>query len=468
MGYLLIHENGTMTPVTSNELGLRAISRYCIIRRVIIPSALVFIVAINTTLTRLDYFTGYTNATKYNDAYDNQNQTSDDNIDGSILEVAQCTPDELFTIQQQLSPDDCLKHQHEPWKQRCSLTYATRCPDATWLKDHYTELHNTTRRQHGLSTRNYNHTSPDASSFLGIFVGCNKGFDAIDAMRMGSGNPIFDKHAWEDAMTDVYKRGVPAGKIKLEHDVCNQATSSQFSLPAVSTSKPITTTSSSQVHCIEPMPATVRALQRSAYKTKYDKMGFTVTHAALSKEDGTVPFPRGDTKKIGRENGGIGSTKCISQNCVNVTMYSLDTYVSKFVPEGAPIDYLSVDVEGYDYNVLLGGNSSALTRVRYLEFEYNWMGAWKDQSLHQAIEYLDQQFGFTCYWAGFDNTIWRITKCWLDFYDLHFWSNVACVSRNYNEVRGVAERMEAMFHDTLAKGEENLRDFEHRFQRRDQ
>jgi len=442
--------------------------------------------AINTTLTRLNYFAGYPNgpnASKYNDASesDNQDQTSDHDSDGSILEVAQCTPDQLFTIQQQLSPDDCLKHQREPWKQRCSLTYATRCPDATWLKDHYTELHNTTRyqRQHGHSnsTRKYNHTSPDASSFssfLGIFIGCNKGFDAINAMRMGSGNPIFDKHVWEDAMTDVYKKGVPAGKIKLEHDVCNQATLPQFSLPAVSTStpKPITPTLSSplssHVHCIEPMPATVRALQRSAYKTKYDKMGFTVTHAALSKEDGIIPFPRGNTNQVGRENGGIGSNKCILQNCVNVTMYSLDTYVSKFVPEGAPIDYLSVDAEGYDYNVLLGGNSSALTRVRYLEFEYNWMGAWKDQSLHQAIEYLDQQFGFTCYWAGFDNTIWRITKCWLDFYHVHFWSNVACVNRNANEVRGIAERMEATFHDTLAKGEENLRDFEHRFQRKDQ
>jgi len=138
---------------------------------VIIPYVLIFVLAINTTLNRLDYyFCGHANATKYNDASDNQNQTSEDDIDGRILEIAQCTPDQLFTIQQQLSPDDCLKYQHEPWKQRCSLTYATRCPDATWLKDHYIELHNTTHRQHGHSTRNHNHTSSVASSFIGIFV----------------------------------------------------------------------------------------------------------------------------------------------------------------------------------------------------------------------------------------------------------------------------------------------------------
>jgi len=37
------------------------------------------------------------------------------------------------------------------------------------------------------------------------------------------------------------------------------------------------------------------------------------------------------------------------------------------------INYLSVDVEGWDFEVLLGGKRDALLRVQYLEFEYNWV-----------------------------------------------------------------------------------------------
>ena len=39
----------------------------------------------------------------------------------------QCTSDELLVIKRQLPPDDCLMHGHEPWKHKCSLSYATRC-----------------------------------------------------------------------------------------------------------------------------------------------------------------------------------------------------------------------------------------------------------------------------------------------------------------------------------------------------
>ncbi len=155
------------------------------------------------------------------------------------------------------------------------------------------------------------------------------------------------------------------------------------------------------------------------------------------------------------------------QNCVDVATYSLDSYVSRFVPESAPISYLSVDAEGYDHEVLLGGGGAVLARVRYLQFEYNWVGPWSDRSLRRAVDRLDREFGFTCYWAGFNNTLWRITRCWLEHYDLHFWSNVTCVSREAREARQVADGMEMMFLDTLARGEENVRDFEHRSLRKD-
>lgn len=70
-------------------------------------------------------------------------------------------------------------------------------------------------------------------------------------------------------------------------------------------------------------------------------------------------------------------------------MYSLDSYIQTFIPntitnsndneEEIPINYLSIDVEGWDYEVLLGGKQNVLQRVHYLEFEYNWV------SLHYIL-----------------------------------------------------------------------------------
>lgn len=83
-------------------------------------------------------------------------------------------------------------------------------------------------------------------------------------MRMGSGNPTFDKDAWRNAMTDH-------GKKQLDRDVCSQASSEQFVLPPPSVEGNNSTDTNSnrtssaavgvvgpQVHCVEPMPATFK------------------------------------------------------------------------------------------------------------------------------------------------------------------------------------------------------------------
>ena len=229
---------------------------------------------------------------------------------------------------------------------------------------------------------------------------------------MGSGNPDFDKRLWNDTITQQ-------GKLSLHRDVCNEVSRPQFDLPMktqnTTSSASSSTSMLSQVHCIEAMPTTARgkeiyvegaihlfsyslwspslnysmfntntALQRAAHETKYDTMGFIVSHAALAKEDGFVSFPA--NAKVGVENKGISNTNCDggdnddnegldSTNCINVTKYSLDSYMEKFVPTNVPINYLSVDVEGWDFEVLLGGKRNSLARVQYLEFEYNWVSS---------------------------------------------------------------------------------------------
>jgi Methyltransferase FkbM domain len=97
-------------------------------------------------------------------------------------------------------------------------------------------------------------------------------------------------------------------------------------------------------------------------------------------------------------------------------MYSLDTFVKKFVDFPAPsvgstpnIDYLSIDVEGFDREVLDGAKAS-LKRVRYDEFEYNWKGPWGKRSLQSTIDKLFNDYGFVCYWPGVSGNVWQITQ----------------------------------------------------------
>mmetsp|Transcript_18564 Transcript_18564/g.38684 ORF Transcript_18564/g.38684 Transcript_18564/m.38684 type:complete len:233 (+) Transcript_18564:718-1416(+) len=186
--------------------------------------------------------------------------------------------------------------------------------------------------------------------------------------------------------------------------------------------------------------------------------------------------------------------------CSEVTVVTLKDYVEQHIDVDSngnetstlrktkrTIHHLSIDVEGYDADVLLGAGPDVLKRVEYLEFEYNWMGSWAHQHLHDVITMLDgkdhrpifhedqdtnsntnsnngnsngndktanayRDLSFTCYWAG-KQKLWRITDCWLHAYDLHVWGNVACVNRKLAPM--LAAKMEAVFQNTLLLDETN-------------
>lgn len=133
------------------------------------------------------------------------------------------------------------------------------------------------------------------------------------------------------------------------------------------------------------------------------------------------------------------------EQCRPVTVYSLQDFIHYNVKSQGPIHILSIDVEGFDCDVLLGAGEKTLERVEYIEFEYNWMGSWSHVHLYDIIHLLDE-IGFTCYWAGMD-LLWRITNCWQSFYDLKVWSNIACVNRD--AVPDLANKMEEKFQTSL-------------------
>lgn len=208
-----------------------------------------------------------------------------------------------------------------------------------------------------------------------------------------------------------------------------------------------------EMHCVEPMPSTFDAVKNVTDELNLHMEGFVTTQAAISSRDGTISFPMGNNSK-GAEGYSMASCNDVSivntgergVYCTDIPMYSLQTYVDMYVKSKGPINILSVDVEGFDFDVLFGAGS-VLDRTQYLEFEYHMVGSWAKLHVHDLVNLLDGK-GFNCYWAG-KKKLWRITNCELRKFDTwHDWSNVACVHRSQNEL---AQKMENLFLATIGK-----------------
>eukprot|EP00667_Euglena_gracilis_P011479 EG_transcript_11728 len=204
-----------------------------------------------------------------------------------------------------------------------------------------------------------------------------------------------------------------------------------------------------QVFCIEPLPANVVRLNASAQRFGLPRRGFHVVAAAFtSAQDAqargwSAQFPRQTIPMLaGVEEFGIDiNAHCPRCPTERVPLAVLDRFVAQHrLPA---VDFLSIDTEGNDPNVLRGGRT-ALKRVRYLEFEYHSIGAWRTTSLREVIRQL-ANYGFVCYWIG-QAKVWRITDCWHRAYMEKRWSNVGCVQRREGEWYAI---MEAVFHRTV-------------------
>ena len=335
-----------------------------------------------------------------------------------------CTRQQLLKERDQLTPS--ILALEKPYLQSSSITQKTKCPDSSnWLEEYYQELQAT----HVLSQ-----DATPLPPFVGMSVGCNKGFDALNTLRMGTFNAGLSKSAWNDAIT--------TGET-LHESVCKQNSTLEFDLVVDQHAN----TRPGEIHCFEPMPRTVSKLKHAAANLGYDKMGYKVVHAGVGKTSGLAWFPSKSLVKAGVEN--VGMYSCDQEKggsqCEKVNVFSLQNYVSNHVDGTGPIQILQIDVEGNDAEVLLGAGSDVLQRVEYLEFEYNFMGMWEEQHLYDIVEMLDQN-EFTCYFSGVKR-LWRITGCWMLYFDVHTWSNVACVNRK--RVPRLASKMESIFLQTL-------------------
>jgi FkbM family methyltransferase len=364
-----------------------------------------------------------------------------------------CTSVQLETIAYQLPAKDCIKNHQRPWNNRCSFSFASRCPASNWLTEYYAALHS--QQQQSYSNRHH-HQQRTALS-----VGCNKGMDAVNTLRMLAGDAAIDKDTWSETFFGSKSKNASKQE-EFENGRCQQEFDAQFQVqvpPTAAAANSNYQKMNAAVYCVEAMPATAAKLHQTANTLKWQDR-FHVIHAAVGAFDNeAILFPSVD--KVGVENMGLSNCKgkVASETCKPVQQYTLDSLVDAFMQKSPQsdqnddiIDMISVDVEGYDWPVLLGG-ANALRRTRYVELEYNWRGEWNKYKLSNTTETMKER-GFVCYWAGDAGRLWRITDCWLSHYDLKFWSNVACVNVLLPDTvtPSLAERMEATFLDTVAAG----------------
>ncbi|KAI2508246.1 methyltransferase [Fragilaria crotonensis] len=306
----------------------------------------------------------------------------------------------------------------------CPISLSTSCPQASWLEDYYASQHK---------------QQATKKSFLAINAGCNKGYDAVNLLRMGSNNATFSRIAWKNAMPPNTKPGV-CGQDK-ESPTASSPSSFDDDAEA-----------SALVYCIEPMTSTFLALQNAARKTGWDSQ-LKVLQLAVNNEDpSTVLFPKPAPGNLGVEGVGISNDcRVRPDKCIEVDSSRLDFMMSKEHLTNKQVNALLIDVEGFDFDVLQGGNAT-LRNTEYVEFEFHQVGKWEREfklgkkPLKVAINFMDE-LGFTCYWAG-RGELWRITGCWLPHYGGAFWSNVACANRRL--APSLLQKMEALFLDTVS------------------
>ena len=211
-------------------------------------------------------------------------------------------------------------------------------------------------------------------------------------------------------------------------------------------------------YCIEPLDINIKLINSIFEEMKIDTTSHVkVIKMAMNSYIGTATFPKnipiGD-EGVGLESGKKVVTDNVPTNSIMtvinsfrgikpgteetskkyddedfVPMSNLDTFVTENKIAGI-IDFVSIDTEGYDAEVILGFVKTLSAKyVRLLEFEYHNVRRWATADLQMLITLLDL-LNYDCFWQGNQGQLWRLTSCWhRDYSKKRFWSNIVCINR---------------------------------------
>ncbi|KAL3924347.1 MAG: hypothetical protein SGILL_001099 [Bacillariaceae sp.] len=347
----------------------------------------------------------------------------------------QCTSEQMDVLKRQLPPGGCEARKDKPFmRMDCSFSAATSCGDhPVWLHDFH-------------ANNNVVLDDPTSERFQAIMVGCNKAYDAVDLLRLASRDST-NRYDWEKWREEFLKTDDPREQIDDGKTSCSQ----QFvSVPENQS------TQKAQVYCIEAMTKTFKQLEKTKKSIGYIDDELDLTHLAVRLEQGDIPVYLGDPAGAVGVGPGAWRQKCVKfpNECEDVETDKIDNWITtkpNLADGTAPIHYMSVTVEDNAYEVLQGAAKN-LPRVQYLDLTYHWFGDWglQKRSLKDLVFRLKKR-GFVCYWPGEDDNMWRITDCYQEHYEIHYFANIACVNTNLAAAAPLADKMEDMFLKTLKK-----------------
>ena len=264
-------------------------------------------------------------------------------------------------------------------------------------------------------------TTSESRTPVVVYVGCNKGDDFINTVRVWTRDEKYSVQTLYNWMKEVKTFHFACGK---DSDV-SLNTLPKEKLPVMG-------------YCIEPMESTIEMLQSAFNDLGYNEPNIKLIHAAASNYAGTAKFPN-ISNKAGYAGFGLHDASTGKHNTTSVQVITLDGFIR--AEQIQKIDYLSIDTEGNDMQVLLGAiHLLSAHAIRYFEFEAHEKARWNTSSLRDLIELVDSM-GYDCYWAMISGKLARITGCWSDVYLLKRWSNVVCISRRDTKVHEFMESL---------------------------
>jgi len=198
------------------------------------------------------------------------------------------------------------------------------------------------------------------------------------------------------------------------------------------------------IYAIEPMSANVNLLHKLVAKLpKTIQKAFHIEHAAMGLETGETCMTGENTAgdERGFSSGKAGTESC-PEGQLRVPLYNVSTWAK--VNQIDQINYLKIDVEGFDPDVVLGAEEILTSgMVDMLSFEYHELNLWQKTSLESLSTALDN-WGYDTYVIG-DFHLYRINNgCWDGVYERRQWSNILSIRKNlvYHE------RLLKLFHRT--------------------
>lgn len=348
----------------------------------------------------------------------------------------QCTSDQFGVLAKQLSSEGCLETK-KPWiSMNCSFSAKTVCGNANphWFYD-------------------FVQKSSNDDTFRGIVVGCNKGYEAVELLRIVSppSDHKYDLEKWKNEFS----------KIDADEEI-----NLDIDCPIAGTATSNTEASGKKVYvyCIDALPKTVAQLKKTKKALGYgEELDITNMVAGQDIEDGILVKV---TSRIGSMAVGQSlwrkSCKTKPETCEAVPSASIDTFLESKpslkatvidtksgLSASPPIHSMSITAEGSDYDILKGAAKN-LGRIQYIDFGY-WNRNWGEKDFKDLILRLKKK-GFVCYFTGSDGQdMWRITDCWQDHYDIHYPATVGCANANIPAAEPLLDKMEGMFLDTLKR-----------------